>query len=155
MEKGSKYKIPGKIIGLGNYVKRLRNMNMLSYGLTSAQSDAVMFILRTHRHKDVTASDIMDSLHLSQSTVAGIISRLEAKELIRRESHPEDSRINLLIPTEKGLELDDILRESAGETEMILLNGMSEQEMTELNRLLMVALDNIRSELDRKGEGNV
>ena len=143
MEKGSVYKIPGKAIRLNNSVKWLRNQKMQSYGLTSAQADAIMFILVQHKRKNVTASDLISSLQLSQSTVAGIISRLELKGLITRSQDPNDNRVSILVPTEKGMELDDVLKRNAAETEKILLSGMTEAEMEELNRLLAKALENI------------
>ncbi|MBQ9703449.1 MAG: MarR family transcriptional regulator [Clostridia bacterium] len=143
MEKGSVYKIPGKAIRLSNSVKWLRNQKMQSYGLTSAQADAIMFILVQHKRKNVTASDLISSLQLSQSTVAGIISRLELKGLITRSQDPNDNRVSILVPTEKGMELDDVLKRNAAETEKILLSGMTEAEMEELNRLLVKALENI------------
>ena len=86
--------------------------------------------------------DVMDSLQLSQSTVAGIIKRLESKGLIERRTSEKDSRKSIISPTEKGLKLETILKKKAVETETILLQGMTEEEQAEFNRLLQKALDN-------------
>ncbi len=153
MPKKAELRIPGKAIRLGNAVTCFRNRTTQAYELTSTQSDAVFHILRNHkRGVRVTSSMLMDWLSLSQSTVAGIVSRLEAKELIKKEISSDDSRINYLVPTEKGLKLDRALRESAVLTENILLNGMSEDEQLMFSDLLERAISNI-TEI-KEGEGN-
>ena len=85
----------------------------------------------------------MEQLGLSQSTVAGILKRLEAKRLIRRRPDAYDSRRVIIEPTQEGLSLEKQLYTTAMQTENILLDRMSEAEQSEFKRLLEVALDNI------------
>ena len=79
-------------------------------GLTAAQSEAIKYILRNYEENELTAMDVMDSLQLSQSTVAGIIKRLESKGLIERRTTEKDSRKSIISPTEKGLKPETILK---------------------------------------------
>ena len=53
-----------------------------------------------------------------------------------------ESRIVL---TEEGLALEHQLKEIAGETEEILLRGMTAEEQAQLNHLLQMALDNMNA----------
>lgn len=82
---------------------------------------------------------------LSQSTVAGIIARLESKELIKKGIVEGDGRKSLLLPTPQGLNLEDTLKETALETQQYITSGMNEREKEEFDRLLQIALDNLNN----------
>ncbi len=135
-----------RIVQLGNAITWIRNQKTQFMDLTSTQSEAIRYILRNYEEKELTAADLMENLQLSQSTVAGIMQRLQNKGLIKRTISSDDNRKSIITPTEKGLELEAILREKAAETENILLNGMTEDERKEFNRLLVIALDNANTE---------
>lgn len=141
----SQYQTTTRARQLGNAITWLRNQSTQSMGLTATQSEAIRYILKNHELKPLTAADVMEALQLSQSTVAGIIQRLEGKELITRSPAPEDARKSIIIPTQKGLELEDNLKQSAVKTENILLQGMTPEDRAEFNRLLQIALDNINA----------
>lgn len=130
---------------LGNAITWLRNQSTQLMGLTAAQSEAIRHILKHHQKKSITAADLMETLQLSQSTVAGIIHRLEDKGLISRSPAPDDGRKSVIHPTQQGLELEERLKQSAVETETILLQGMTQEEREEFNRLLQKALDNVNA----------
>ena len=114
-------------------------------GLTSTQSEAIRYILKNYREKSLSAADLMKYLQLSQSTVAGIIQRLEQKELIERTVSETDARKSIIRPTIKGLELEEALKQSAVETEALLLDGMTKEEQELFNHLLQKALDNMNA----------
>lgn len=84
------------IVKLGNAVTYYRNMKMEDIGLTSIQSDA---LIATLRNPEITASQLKEHLNLSQSTVVGIIERLESKGLISKVNDTQDARKTHLIPT--------------------------------------------------------
>jgi DNA-binding MarR family transcriptional regulator len=142
-----------RVIQLANAVTWLRNKTTQSFGLTSSQSEVVRCILRKH-DSGVTAGDIMEHLQLSQSTVAGILQRLEKKGLIERYTHADDNRINVIALTELGNRLRDALIETAIETERLMLQGMSAEEQEQFKRLLQIALDNINN-LRQKETGDI
>jgi len=136
------------IVKLGNAVTYYRNMKMEDIGLTSVQSDA---LIATLRNPQITASQLKEHLNLSQSTVAGIIERLESKGLLTKVSDPDDARKTHLIPTEKGRQLEGTLREIAFSIQKSLMNGMSADEQSEFSKLLGIALDNM-NEVRKYGE---
>lgn len=145
MVSDSQFQTAARARQLGNAITTLRNSNAPFTGLTAAQSEAIRYILKHHEKAPLTAAHLMTALHLSQSTVAGIIHRLEDKELITRTAAPGDSRKSLIRPTEKGLQLEEQLRASAAQTQQILFRGMTEEEQREFDRLLELALRNIQN----------
>ncbi|MDE7245842.1 MAG: MarR family transcriptional regulator [Oscillospiraceae bacterium] len=139
----SQFRTANRIILLGNAVTKLKNRKTQFMQLTATQSEAIRYILKHYDEKELTAADLMESLQLSQSTVAGIIQRLEGKDLIFRRMAEDDNRKSIIAPTQKGMELEEALKQTAVEIEDLLLHGMSVEEQKEFNRLLQRALDNI------------
>lgn len=131
------YKTASTIVRLGNAVTYYRNIKMQEYGLTSAQGDVIRAILHA---PGITASELKKKLGLSQSTVAGILERLENKRLIKKTLVDGDARKMSLFPTSQGLELEDMLKQTALETQQIVMEGMTKSEQEEFNRLLEIAL---------------
>lgn len=131
------YKTASTIVQLGNAVTYYRNIKMQEYGLTSAQGEAVRTILH---EPGITAAELKKRLGLSQSTVAGILERLENKGLIKKTLVDGDARKMSLFSTAQGLELEEMLKRTALETQQIIMEGMTKSEQEEFNRLLEIAL---------------
>lgn len=136
------FKITSLIVKLGNSVTNYRNIKMEDIDLTSAQSDA---LIATLRQPGITASQVKKNLQLSQSTVAGIISRLEHKGLIAKTMDQKDGRKAILNPTQQGLDIENDLKKIALDTQNTLVQGMSEAEQQEFMRLLEIALQNLQT----------
>ena len=140
----SECRISGQMIQLSNALIWFRNQELQRHGLTSSQFEVIRYLL-THREAPATAGVLMQQLAISQSTVAGILKRLEAKGLICRQTDDRDARRDFVTLTEEGIALEESLKEIARKTERILLRGMSEPEQEAFNRLLHIALRNINS----------
>ena len=140
MIRSRQFKTASLIVKLGNAVTYYRNLKMEDIDLTSVQSDALIAILR---NPGITATQLKEHLRLSQSTVAGIIARLESKNLIEKSVDQDDGRKAILTPTEQGLALEDPLKQTALETQRFLVEGMNEDEQREFDRLLQIALENM------------
>jgi len=140
MIQSNQFKTASLIVKLGNAVTYYRNIKTESLDLTSVQSDA---FIATLRNPGITASELKECLQLSQSTVAGIIARLENKGLIKKTIDEGDARKTILTPTEQGLLLEEPLKKIALDTQEFLVDGMCEKEQEELSRLLQKALDNM------------
>lgn len=142
MNEADAYRTGHNIIQLANSLTRLANQKMRDTGLTASQSEAMRYILK-HSDEQLTAVELMEQLDLSQSTVAGLIKRLEAKQLICRHTDEQDARRSLIMPTKHGQALHSALRRIAAHTEHELLQGMTDVEIREFNRLLELAQANI------------
>ena len=144
------YLTASQIIQLGNIVTWLRNKKLQPYALTSSQCETIRFILK-HDDEEITAGRVMEELKLSQSTVAGILKRLEAKGLILRSTQPGDGRKSRIVPTRLGEQLRDALIQTGMETERQLLQGLTEQEQTQFKATLDVVLHNME-QIRMRGE---
>lgn len=140
MIQSTQFKTASQIVKLGNAVTYYRNIKMEDLDLTSVQSDA---FIATLRNPGITASELKEQLQLSQSTVAGIIARLETKGLIKKAVDKDDARKSILLPTEQGMQLEEPLKEIALDTQQFLVEGMEQEEQEEFSRLLQIALNNM------------
>ena len=65
----------------------------------------------------------------STSTVHGHLERLEKKGLIRRETVPNDARLKKLVLTPNGKKLQAAIERDQQETERLLRQGVTEEEL--------------------------
>ncbi len=138
----SQFKTATKLVQLGNAVTYFRNTKEKEIGLTSVQSDAMRAILE---NPGITAVMLKEKMKLSQSTMAGILSRLEHKGIIMKSADKNDRRKAVLSATKLGEELAESLKITALETQQELTAGMNEEEKIEFDRLLQIALDNMHA----------
>ena len=143
MNDKSQLRTASRIVQLANAIVWLRNTQLQDLQLTSSQSETLLYILRQPPDREIFAGNLMDDLRLSQSTVAGIVKRLEDKGLIRRTTASHDNRKSIISLTDRGRQLDQVLRRNAVRTEAALLDGMSAAERQQLLRLLEQAEKNL------------
>jgi DNA-binding MarR family transcriptional regulator len=90
----------------GYYIRRLNQIAVAiflqeteAHGLTPVQFAALSQVART---PGVDQRTLAGSIGLDTSTIAGVIDRLEARDLMRRNASPEDRRVRLLSLTTEG-----------------------------------------------------
>ena len=118
--------------GLQSASRRIR----ATMGVTGPQRLVVRLI---GRFPSVTAGQLARLLHLHPSTLTGILQRLEAGSLIRRESDPADARRARFVLTPKGEKVDQRL---AGTVEAAVRNILNVAPASQLAaaRTLLVRL---------------
>ncbi len=97
-------------------------------------------------HGPLTATAISREIHLSASTVVGILDRLEDKGLINRERGREDRRIVFVTATEAGVKL---ARETPSPLQKKLadaLNALPEHEQVSITMSLERIVDLMESD---------
>jgi len=72
------------------------------HGLTGPQA---LILSELVRSEEITAVELAKRVHLSKGTISGILSRLEARELISKIRSDNDRRRYLLKPTPKAVDL--------------------------------------------------
>ncbi len=138
----SQFQTATTLVQLGNAVTYFRNMKEQEIGLTSVQSDAMRAILE---NPGITAAVLREKMKLSQSTMAGILFRLERKGIITKSADENDGRKAILSATKRGEELAEALKATALEAQQELTAGMNEEEKEEFDRLLQIALDHMHA----------
>ncbi len=80
--------------------------------------------------------DIEREFSITRSTVTNILQLMERKGYIERQSVPQDARLKQLVLTAKGLEFHENTMLSLHQTDEFVARLLTEEENTELLRLL-------------------
>lgn len=134
-----------KIINLTrNFNKSLRHKfhhSMHDSGFTLPQLSVIAML---EKHGEQKVSELSLKMGLSDSTVSGILDRLEQKEIIKRERTKDDRRVVKISLTGKSKEFCNDFRRKREEYFTRLLKNLSEQEIKDiikgleiLNRVLV------------------
>lgn len=139
--------IGGKIRRLANVIKR-NTLNLDSVKELDEITQTNHYIMgfihsRVDRGIEVYQKDIENEFGITRSTASTVISLMEKKGLIIRESVLEDARLKKLVLTEKGMELNNKVMRSLEEYDDKLLSGFSDEEINQL----LIFLERIKNNL--------
>lgn len=115
--------------------------DLKNQGLTLAQSRVLTFL--NEQDGIATQKEIEGYLQVSHPTVVGLVSRMEQNELVETWFNPENRRNKMVRLTEKSKKIGENMDEVTEQHDKALLNGLSEQEQAELNRMLNIILKNL------------
>ena len=122
------------------------------YDVTYPQSRVLTRLFGQLGKADVNQRDLEHALGIKASSVSSLVKNLEEKGLIRSERSETDSRNKLIILTDAGLELREMLGNARVEVEEQLVKGMTEQETIQFHRYLTTVMENLE-DLDRTPKG--
>ena len=135
---------------LGHSFKKLHllmeqaiNQRLMELDLTTAQGHAIGYL--RHAKEPPCARDIETAFGLSHATVSGILSRMEAKGFIGLYPDSEDRRVKRICLLEKGHACSQQIGQHIHDTERIMADGFSEQELELFRSYLKRAIDNLSS----------
>lgn len=112
-------------------------------GLTLMQM-SVLAALQETAKKQLSMKEMERHFQVAQSTVAGIVARLEQKGLVEALGDAADKRIKVVHITPEGEALCEEAAYNKSEAEEILLQGFSREEGAILNSLLVRAAENVK-----------
>ena len=98
----------------------------------------------------VTQRKIVEATHLRPPTVSVIISKMQDEGMVSIEQNPLDRRQTVVLLTERGKAVDEDVVEKIKETDAIALEGLNEQEIDALMKLLSKMKDNMISALAKE-----
>ena len=111
--------------------------------LTMMQVSTLM-TLQQAENKQLSMKELERYFGVAQSTVVGIVSRLEQKGLVEAFCDVTDKRIKLVHITSAGESCCVEAAFQMEETEKILMHGFSKEEQKELNYLLTKVIENLK-----------
>lgn len=122
------------IAGYGCYIKRIdnalakeANSNLQALNLTMQQNRVLIQLALAEAHT-LSLKALEERFGAAQSTVAGLVSRLEKKGLIEALSDPADRRIKLVRLTEEGIRLNELSRQQVVASEARMTALLTEEE---------------------------
>ena len=102
---------------------------MQGSGFTFPQLSVISILAKSGEQK---VSDISEKMRLSDSTVSGILDRLEHKGIIERKRNKDDRRVVKIHLSQESQELCRKFQQQKKEYFMHLLSELSEQEINNI-----------------------
>ncbi len=128
----------------GKLCKQRMDQKLQQYGVTQAQAQMILCLIRAEETGEMNQQEMGRQFQIKASTVNGIVERLEEKGFLTRVTDRRDNRRRCLAVTDKGRRLEAELDQRVGETEEMMLRGMTETEKQELRRLLDCVAENLK-----------
>lgn len=127
---------------ISDEMRKNANNAMRSQNMTVAQFEALMELNRAPDGQ-LSLKELEQSLHVAQSTAAGIVVRLEQKGFVRGLGDPGDRRVKLVRITQAGLECIAAARRDMLAAEERLLSGLTCTEREIFQALLKKICDGL------------
>lgn len=102
--------------------------------------------LHHNADRDIYQKDLETEFAISRATASNMLSVMERKGLIIRESVEHDARLKKLMLTEKAKQMHLQAEQVIAETERLLTRGMSEDDKVRLHGYLDLMIQNLAKE---------
>lgn len=119
---------------------KIANAVLAENNLTGPQYKVLKFILN-EEDKGVRITDLEEWFSITHPTAIGIVKNLEKKGLIRYEENASDHRSRYIKPSTSAESMKAELNRIGDELEKQLTSRITEEERTELVRILRKLLD--------------
>lgn len=149
VQRGEVDRIVETILYLYAESRRVTKTQAREHGLTGPQI-SVLKILEAMG--DLSLTELSEKMSARNSTITGIVDRMERDGLVVRERSQSDRRVVLIRSTEKGTALAASVPVSAMEVLGVALRGLPEPERRELRRILSALAEGVRAEIDRRDQ---
>lgn len=112
-----------------------------------------LYLVRVCENPGIISNKLSEMLKVDRTTTARAISKLEESGFIEIKKDDVNKRILRIYPTEKGKITYEVLKKEENYSEMVSLQGFSEEEKDILTKLLVRVRENIQSdwEVIKKG----
>ena len=143
MEKN--YEIGKQLAILNHFIRRNLEKDIHSELMKVSMANSyVLFYLHDHKDEDVFQKDFEENFGITRSTASKILSLMETKGLVARESVAGDARLKKITVTEKGVQMRRDMIAVKDKMEDRLTAGFSEKEIRTLSEYIERMKDNIK-----------
>lgn len=104
----------------------------------------ILNYLAHYSDRDIYQKDIENDFCIRRSTVSKVIRLMENKGLLRREAVPGDARLKKLVLTAEGRKLQAAIEREQQETERLLRQGVTEEELRIFQQVMEKFKNNIQ-----------
>ena len=120
------------------------NRQLRDEDMTFSQLVLISYVWENRNNK-VTQKDISKALHIKHPTTIGLLKRLEEKEMLTVIVDPDNKKYRNIVLTPKGEKFVERNKERKRFTDSSLTEGMTEEEVDQLRKLLDKVIDNLQS----------
>ena len=146
---GGQVELVRQMLWLGKKHFLLNTAKLEKIGLGSGQ---LSVLLALERHGEMNQRALAEHVRVTPATVSGTLKRMERAGYIQRTADENDARVSLVRLTEEGEAQCAVAKRLFDETCCQMLEGMTQEDLTQLKRLLTRIQDNLGGGKDCRGE---
>lgn len=140
LELGAELELLRLLWAVENRLNSISKHMRSTLGVTGPQRLVVRMLGRSPR---ISAGHLVELLHLHNSTITGILQRLETRGYVVREPDPRDGRRSLFTLTDAGRALDVPSTGMAEAALQRVLSRLSEERLVDARELLTVLTEEL------------
>ena len=126
-----------------NHMEYQKQQNESDTGeLTRMQRFTIGFLYR-NSEKEIYQKDIEAEFAISRATASNMLSLMERKGLLVRESVEHDARLKRLVLTELSKKMYRQVEQDIRNTELLLTRGLCEEDRIQLHQYLDLMIQNL------------
>lgn len=116
-------------------IEKKANSALQKYGITNVQMQVLM-VLYSSGEESCSLKELEKVFRVAQSTIAGIVSRLESKGFVEGFPNLRDKRTKMIRLTQKGKEICPKVEHSLAATDIWLTSELTDAEKRDFLRIL-------------------
>lgn len=115
----------------------LYTKKMLDQASLEISPGQLVVLYSLFKKDNISISELSKNVYLDNSTLTGLIDRLERVDLVRRVDAPHDRRSYQIVLTDKSKSLEQDIKNVMGQVESKMLENCNEAEIVMLRSILM------------------
>ena len=144
-QRGDIDRIVETIVYLYAESRRVTKTQAREHGLTGPQISALKIL---EAMGDLSLSELSEKMSARNSTITGIVDRMERDGLVVRERSQSDRRVVRIRATERGLSIARDVPVTAMELFAGALRALSPRDREELRRILLMLAEKVREQVE-------
>ncbi|MBM7839133.1 DNA-binding MarR family transcriptional regulator [Alkalihalobacillus xiaoxiensis] len=138
---------------IGTIARALDSISNIEFKEIHLTKGQYLYLIRICEHPGNIQEKIAELLRVDRTTAARAIKKLESQGFIYKKEDPSNRKIKKLFPTERGKEIYQFLMRENDHSELVALQGLSEEEISTLFRLLKKVNGNIEEDWNEVKKG--
>ena len=129
----------------------ISNIEFKEFDLTKGQ---YLYVVRIFENPGIIQEQLIELIKVDRSTATRAIQKLEASGFIEKKDDPDNKKIKRLFPTEKGEMVYPIIKRENEHSDLVALEGFSEEETELTFQFLQRIRKNIEKDWEFVKKGN-
>lgn len=130
---------------LVRYCRIFTERKLRDYNLSFGEQIIIMFLAT---HDNVNQDTISKAYMIDKGMIAKTLDKLERKGFVMRKQNPDNKRENIISLEQKGIDILHNMSAILKEWNEILYDGISEEEIENLNRITGRMVENVANYLE-------
>lgn len=135
---------------VGGLTRAIHSMSDLKYKKFNLQKGQFTFLTRLCEHPGINLKDLTAMLKVDKGTTTKAIQKLEEAGYVKKIQNERDKREFNLQPTEKALEIYDMIIAEENRNLQVCFEGMTPEEIRQIEELIRRMYKNVDRDWQEK-----